>query len=250
MNNDEAKFILRAYRPEGRDAADPAFADALAQAERDPDLRAWFENERRLDQAVAAKLPQLAPPPGLREAILAGGRVSAARTDRAWWKHPRWVALAAAAAVVALIGSLLFLRRAPVSLPSGAQLIAFALRDTADAHDQHDGFPAGLSGLQAQLAAAPLPLTRGPAVDVEQLRAARCRSVTVGGCQLFEICFHRDGAWYHLYVGRRSDVSRETIDPRRQLLVQGEYASTAWANGDLVYILVTDAGADALKRLI
>jgi len=30
MNNDEAKFILRAYRPGGPDAADPQFAEALA----------------------------------------------------------------------------------------------------------------------------------------------------------------------------------------------------------------------------
>ena len=43
MNNQEAKFILGAYRPGGRDAVDPMFSEALAQAGRDPELRAWFE---------------------------------------------------------------------------------------------------------------------------------------------------------------------------------------------------------------
>ena len=33
MKNQEAKFILGAYRPDGRDAGDPAFTEALAQAE-------------------------------------------------------------------------------------------------------------------------------------------------------------------------------------------------------------------------
>lgn len=32
MSNNEAKFVLAAYRPNGRDAGDPAMADALQQA--------------------------------------------------------------------------------------------------------------------------------------------------------------------------------------------------------------------------
>ena len=32
MNNQEARFILGAYRPDGRDASEPRFAEALAQA--------------------------------------------------------------------------------------------------------------------------------------------------------------------------------------------------------------------------
>jgi len=37
MNNQEAKFILAAYRPGGQDASDPLFAEALEQVRRDPD---------------------------------------------------------------------------------------------------------------------------------------------------------------------------------------------------------------------
>jgi hypothetical protein len=42
MNNSEAKYILGAYRADGQDAAEPAFAEALRQAETDPDLGGWF----------------------------------------------------------------------------------------------------------------------------------------------------------------------------------------------------------------
>ena len=58
MNNDTAKEILSAYRPDGQDAADPCFKEALEQAQRDPDLRAWFERERLRDQAMASFVSQ------------------------------------------------------------------------------------------------------------------------------------------------------------------------------------------------
>ena len=53
MKNQEAKFILGAYRPDGQDAGDPVFAEALSQAERDPDLRTWFERGRKFDTTVS-----------------------------------------------------------------------------------------------------------------------------------------------------------------------------------------------------
>ena len=71
MNNNEAKFILRAYRPSGRDAADPAFNSALAQAKSDPALGAWLVREQAFDALITKKLRAIVPPPDLREAILA-----------------------------------------------------------------------------------------------------------------------------------------------------------------------------------
>ena len=56
MNNTEAKFILNAYRPNGRDAGDPAMTAALAQAASDPALGAWFAREQTHGHAIAAKL--------------------------------------------------------------------------------------------------------------------------------------------------------------------------------------------------
>ncbi|MBC8040705.1 MAG: hypothetical protein H7Y06_09195, partial [Opitutaceae bacterium] len=72
MNTNEAKFILRARRPDGRDDADPRFQEALEQARRDPALAAWMAREQAFDEAVAARLRAVEPPAGLRDAILAG----------------------------------------------------------------------------------------------------------------------------------------------------------------------------------
>jgi hypothetical protein len=72
ITNEKAKFLLCAYRFNGADGADPIFHDALNQAARDPELAAWFEEQREFDSVVVNKLEEILPPAGLRSAILAG----------------------------------------------------------------------------------------------------------------------------------------------------------------------------------
>ena len=74
MTTQEAKFLLSAYRPDGRDAADPFFAEALAQARSDPELAAWFAREQAMDARISERLGGIVPPQALRESILAGAR--------------------------------------------------------------------------------------------------------------------------------------------------------------------------------
>jgi hypothetical protein len=243
MNNEEAKFILGAYRPDGRDAADPQFAAALAQAGRDPELRAWFERQRAFDRTVAAKLGAIAPPAGLREAILAGGRASQPR--RRWWASPAWLAAAAAIALLALVG-VQGLR------PAGgggalAEFAALAVGELAADHASHEGFPAGLGEVQARLAAATGPLTRTLSIDLEELRRQRCRTVRLGGREAFELCFNRDGIWYHLYVAPRG---RLAPGAGAAMAARGDYAAAAWTDAQHVYALVAPGGAAAIQRLI
>jgi hypothetical protein len=98
MDNREARFILEAYRPGGQDAGDPYFTGALEQARRDPELAKWFEVERALDAAIAAKV-QLSPVPvTLKADILAGRKVVAVAPF--WQRRTLW---AAAAALIALL---------------------------------------------------------------------------------------------------------------------------------------------------
>jgi hypothetical protein len=247
MNNQEAKFILGAYRPDGRDAGDPAFTDALAHAERDPELRAWLEQQRKFDTSVSTKLKEVAPPAELRAAILAGARASQPR--RQWWMNPAWMAAAATVAVLAAVSVTL---RQSREAPTVAQLTAFAMKDLAEAHDGHVGYPPEFAGLQTQLASVALPLTTpgSMSIDLDELRRKNCRSVTVAGREVFEICFQRDGTWFHLYAARRSDFAPGAVDAKSLIASTGDYAATAWADSKNVYALVTHAGKEALRRVI
>lgn len=107
MNNDEAKFILRAYRPGGRDAADPQFAEALAQARRDPELARWLAEQTALDAAIGAKFQTVPVPADLKASILAGRKVVPLPVTP-WWRiriHPAATA-ASLAVTFGLIGFL------------------------------------------------------------------------------------------------------------------------------------------------
>ncbi|MEY2879127.1 MAG: hypothetical protein RLZZ15_1507 [Verrucomicrobiota bacterium] len=256
MNNTEAKFILDAYRPGGRDAGETAFAAALAQAKADPALGAWFAREQAHGAAVAAKLRAIAPPPGLREAILAGARVSEGNattaggpmTTRAWWRQPTWLAVAAAVAIFAAAGAVRW--RTTGGAATDAALTTFALGDALETtrHGGH-GEPTGalqsaLGRSDARLASVALP------VDFAALRATGCRTVSVAGRDVLEVCFQRDGAWFHCYVARVTDFPGAGDGAAPSFSEQGGVAAAAWTRGAYRVVLASAAGRAAVQRLL
>ncbi len=72
ITNESAKFVLSAYRPNGADAQDPVFHAALEQAARDPELAAWFKEQRSFDSLITDKLTEFQPPATLYSTIVAG----------------------------------------------------------------------------------------------------------------------------------------------------------------------------------
>ena len=72
MDKEEARFILRCFRPDGADAENPDFAEALAWAAKDRELGDWLAHERASDAGFANALNAVTIPPSLREEILAG----------------------------------------------------------------------------------------------------------------------------------------------------------------------------------
>lgn len=72
MDKEEARFILRCFRPDGADAENPDFAEALAWAAKDRELGEWLARERSSDAGFAKALAAVTIPASLREEILAG----------------------------------------------------------------------------------------------------------------------------------------------------------------------------------
>jgi len=70
MDKEQAKFILRGFRPDDADADDRDFAEALAIAVGDRELGEWLADERALDSAFAQALATIAIPESLRRDVL------------------------------------------------------------------------------------------------------------------------------------------------------------------------------------
>ncbi len=245
MNNQEAKFILGAYRAGGQDASDATFADAMQRTQADPELGAWFTRARAHDRAVAAKLREIAPPAGLREAILAGARAGA--TQRAWWQRPQ--AWAVAASVAILLTAAGVLRRDPAELDGRmAALREFALNDLSGSG--HKGHATAQGALKTWLNADGGKLTVGQPMDFAQLQANGCRTVRFGGREIAEVCFERNGLVFHLYAVPRDAMPEIPALARPAILARASRAAAVWSDSKFHYVLATGAGAEALQRLL
>jgi hypothetical protein len=244
MRNEEAKFILSAYRPGGGDAGNPAFAEALRMAGEDPVVGAWFAHSRAHDAAVASKLGEMQPPAGLREAILAGVRVggSARSTGLGWG----WIAGLAAAAAVA-IGVFSF--RAPIQPASGTTVLAgYAINDML--HEKHGGQGAPASALVAALQTPGSKMPGADQIDFEKLRETGCRTLNFAGHDLLEVCFARDGAVFHMYITRRDGPLGDSVASGPSYIAESGGAAAVWSDARFDYAVASTAGIAALRRLL
>jgi hypothetical protein len=245
MNNDEAKFILRAYRPSGRDATDPTFMAALTQAEHDPMLGAWFAREQGLDMVVAGKLREIMPPAGLRERILAGGRVSSPVRSEVRRRVFAWMGVAASIIAVLALTDVWQGRRAVAAQQNFAK---FALQDTlrGDHHATHDQ---GMRAVMAMLGSDELALPGTLPFELSELKADGCRTLQFAGQETIEVCFERNGTWYHLYATARGALPRAWFEDSPAMLAIDNAAVAVWSDQKYDYAVVSPQGMAALKKL-
>jgi len=245
MNNDEAKFILQAYRPNGLDATDVIFTAALEHARRDPLLGAWFTREQAYDKVVADKLREIIPPTDLRDRIMAGGRVSR-KTRITPRKFVNWLALAASVAIIFALSDFWQERRVEAAQVAYAQ---FALDDMQNGHH----LPAKGEFLGNTLLLLAQSTTRLPgklALNMDEMKANGCRTVKYAGRDAVEICFSRDGIWYHLYVTPRGTLPRRLLGDSSSLLAVNESGAAVWSDGDFDFAMVSPKGMSALRLLV
>ena len=239
MNTTKAKFILQARRPDGQDDADPRFAEALEQARRDPALAEWLAREQAFDSAVAGKLRAVQPPADLRDAILAGARMS---RPRSFWRRPQILALAACVTIaIGLAASW------PALRPSAdMERLALGVMAEVGSEAHHAAMPRARGRLQALLADSSTKLTAGLPLDFAQFKADGCRSLRIGGREVLEGCFERGGQ-FHLYVAKRDDFKGEGRPIFRE---RGTLATVTWTDERNAYVLVSDSGAEALRNIL
>ena len=241
MNTTEAKFILQARRPNGRDDADARFVAALTQARHDPALAAGLAKEQAFDTQIAAQLSTLQPPAGLRESILAGARVG--RTVP-FWRHPYVLGLAASVALVfGVLAGWPHLRPAVAG-----ERLALGVMAEVDSAVHHKIFPQAQGDLRTARTDPALRLAAGLKLDLAQLKRDGCRSLRIADREVVEVCFER-GGWFHLYVARREDFGGEKGSPAPMFREQGALASVAWTDARHAYGLVSGEGAASLRNV-
>jgi hypothetical protein len=241
MTNKEASFLLGACRPNGRDASDPEFAAALAQASRDPALEAWIEDQRRFDSAIASGLQSTPVPADLRSRILTGGRVS---RPAPWFSAQRLWAIAAL--VMLFLGLAVWYQR-PGEWEDGA--IA-AVSQIVSGQATFDMMSPNVSVLQQWLSANGSPSAALPAA-IQRLASAGCRMVSWHGHPISIICFHGPGGeMVHLAMIDRAVVDSPPPEGQPIYETRDGWRTATWSQGNTAMLLVTRAPLSQLRALL
>lgn len=248
MTNEEAKFILSAYRPNGRDASDPSMAEALEQAARDPELAAWFQAERSFDEIISAKLNEVSVPPELKPTILAGHRVMGDSAGPSRFFHGlRW-----AAAFLICAGALMWLNlgdKKPASPLARfrADMTAHLASRTAPLDFRAKSLPEVRQWLGQEHAIAEL--------EVPQRLAAQgtmgCQILEWNGAKVTLVCFDiGDWEMAHLLVVDRRAFSSLPDSAEPTLNQSAGWTTASWVKGDRVYLLAGQGERPELRNFL
>jgi hypothetical protein len=258
MDNEQAKFLLSACQPSGVDADRPEIADALAQAQRDPELAEWLKRERDSDAAIAHQLRAIEPPTTLRAQLIAGGRASRrARNWRAWRSNLGLAATIALAAAVGWWGH--SQSRFPSSQRGSPHTSPGSLRDWqercvgvfANAFFQLDFERPAYEPLSRYLAGRDAPVAGALPFNTAIVRALGCKVLEWRGAKVSLTCFRTDtGELVHLFVAPRSVFTDDAL-PTGPLRTQvGAYATVTWSRGELAFMVASQLPAEQLERTL
>ena len=245
MDKQEAKLVLQAFRPNDLDATQPAFTEALELAERDPELKKWWEAQQAFDRKVAAKLKEIAIPEDLRATIIAGRKIEQFRPQP---QFSFWLAAAAVVAILCAVGTSQMIKAlGPQPRSEYTAAILPLLNHDAPAlgmtSNNHDQVVAWLESRHAPTGTLPAPMAGMPTVG--------CQKYFIHGHTVSLICFALAGGGIaHLFIVNQQALTDPPAKDSPEMGQVDGWSMAAWSDGQMSYMLVTQAGPDALKRLL
>ena len=244
MNNQEAKFILSAYRPSGEDASAAQFEAALQQVSRDPGLAQWFADQRTVDAATSEAVCSIPIPPDLRGNILAGAKISRRRFSLI---RPERLAMVAAILLLAVLAGFWTHR----SRLEGWQRDALAFVPTlAAGQSQFDHVANDGRALQQWLQAQNAPAADGMPAALETLPALGCKTISSGGKPVSITCFRMHGdELVHLIVTDASDVTHAPPS-QPHFAKENDWTTASWSQNGRLCMLATKAPEQELRQLL
>ena len=241
MDAEDARYILRSARPNGKDDQDPRFAEALEAAMTDDELNEWLANERAASQALSDKLAEIPVPEELRAKILAGARCS---TPAPAPQRHRWLAMAAIlvlSVTLAFLWTNRFVESGPRSIAAyradmSAYLEGFFLLDFQTENiDEIRDWLASKHGFTDY--DVPESLASYPSVG--------CEIIHWHDTKIALICFDAGGELIHLFIAPDGHVPDAPGTPPSGI---GEWASTEWNEDGHTYLVLTKGDETFLSQ--
>ncbi len=240
MTREEAQQILWLYRGD-IDAEDPAFAEALRTAERDPQLALWLKDHVATYATVRARLKTAPVPAGLTRRILSAQPL-------AWWRQPAYQ-LAASLFILAALG-IFWLSR-----PAKEATLDEYRRFTARVVTGH--YAMGLESADAEAVRRFLEANQAPSdfalpKTLQQERLLGCAALSWDGHPVSLLCFRRQpgpGApdlWFFITDG--GALPQPIAAPEFATVTQ--VGTVGWSRAGKTYLLAGRDDARSLQRYV
>lgn len=276
MDREEAKNLLELCRPGNvDDRQDPTLAEAFALLDKDPELKAWFDEQQAVDQRISESMAKIEIPSDLKANILAGMRLHAANSSeketeassvtpfptedahsepthsRSWWARP-WIAIAAAFAIMMVIlnapnDESTANQIATAGLPPVLQYLSKEIDSMkAWSFDKRDKDP---SNLQAFLANNQVPSPESIPSFLDGVPSIGCVTFNYGqGTELSMICF-KNGEVYHLITADKATYP-DSLPTEPQTFECKNKAFKLWIDGEQVKILTVHGTKEDIPEFI
>jgi len=245
MDKQQAKLVLQALRPNDPDSTQPAFAEALALAESDPELKAWWEAQQQFDHKVSAKLKEVPIPEDLRATIMAGRKIEKFSPTPSF---SFWLAAAALVAILCAAGSLMHYRLYGPQpkdeyVASVLPLLGHNSPDLGMVSSDREKLMAWLKERHAPMGVLPDKMASLPPVG--------CQKYQLHGHNITLICFTMEGgAVAHLFIVNRKALIDPPANNAPVFDEMNGWHTAVWSSGHMSYLLATQAGDAALKKLL
>jgi hypothetical protein len=255
VDSNEAKRLLQFYQP-AADAGDPQFAEALAQAQRDPELARWFAEHCASYEAVRRTLRGMPVPEDLRVRILSR-QPSPTRATTGVWGRPAFLlgALAAAVAINAVMYFVYWRRPGTTERRDFAGYVEAMTRYVATGYAM--GIETGnLDDLRRQLGDRQSPTEFALTDGMRSLRLEGGQSLDWNHHKVSLICFRKqsegggEGPDVWLFVVSREAFPDEPAASTPQIAAAGGLSTASRSRGEYTYLLaLRGARADVEKFL-
>ncbi len=251
MNLNEAKNILLLYRPGTADAEEPQIAEALALAQREPELASWLVDHGSRQEALRARFRQIAVPAGLKEQILS----EQPARERLLHRHPR-LTLAALAALILLVGLMVFW---PPHRPGGDTLETYRNQMIGIAMSGYgmDFLTNSPTEIRAYFAQNQAPADYVWPAALEKAAIVGC---AVQGWQkekVSMVCFRtgrplppNQSSDLWLFVVPRASVKDAPEPGQRRFATVHGLITSAWSQGDTVFLLGTKGSESTIQQFL
>jgi hypothetical protein len=244
VDNQQAKEILALYRAGLDEAGDPFFSEALAQAQRDPELGRWFEKQCAIDAAMREKFQQITAPADLARQILAERKIV---RPAVWWERPAlWAAAAAAIVLAVLAGYLLRQTETPTFQAyrkNMANLVSGEYKMMLETND----LIVIRQFLGKNHGASDYILTK----ELEKLPGEGCALIKWHGQRVSLVCLdrgHDDDLF--LFIVDRTALPDPPLGQSAEFARVNNMTTASWTVGDKTYVLASKASEEDLRKFL